>query len=177
MARAARWALKIDLIVESGLWNEPPKVKSLIRRALRAAAAALSTSSAELAIVLTTDSAIRLLNRQWRGIDKATNVLSFPTKDARGEPPHIGDVVLAYETVGREARDQGKLFADHLAHLAVHGYLHLLGYDHQRAKEAEVMERIERAILCRLDVPDPYRPAAKATKPPGRARRSPTQYR
>lgn len=170
MARAARKAFKIEMVVESGLWNEPGNVKSLIRRAVREAAAALSTSGAELAIVLTNDSAIRRLNRQWRGIDKATNVLSFPAKDAGGEPPLIGDIVLAYETVGREARDQGKPFAHHLAHLAVHGYLHLLGYDHLRAKEAEAMEQLERTILRRLAIPDPYRPVAKATKPPGTAR-------
>lgn len=170
MARAARPALKIDVVVESDLWNEPRNAKSLVRRAVREAAAALSTSDAELAIVLTHDSAIRLLNRQWRGTDKATNVLSFPTNNPSGEPPLIGDIVLAYETVDREARAQGKPFAHHLVHLAVHGYLHLLGYDHQRTKEAEAMEQLERAILRRLGIPDPYRPSAKATKPPGRAR-------
>jgi probable rRNA maturation factor len=170
MARAARKACKIDVVVESGLWKESRNVKSLLRRAVRESSAAQSTSGAELAIVLTDDSAIRLLNRQWRGIDKATNVLSFPTKDARGEPPLIGDIVLAYETVAREAREQGKPFADHLAHLAVHGYLHLLGYDHQRHKDAEAMEQIERAVLRRLAIPDPYRPHARATKPPGKVR-------
>ena len=146
------------------------KVKSLVRRAVRESAAALSTGGAELAIVLTDDSAIRLLNRQWRGIDKATNVLSFPTEGAGGKPPLIGDIVLAYETIAREARDQGKPFAHHLAHLAVHGYLHLLGYDHQRDKDAEAMEQIERKILRRLAIPDPYRPRAKVTKPPAKAR-------
>ena len=170
MSRAARTAYKIDVLVQSDRWKEPPKVKSLLRRAVRESAAALSTGGAELAIVLTDDSAIRLLNRQWRGIDKATNVLSFPTAGAGGEPPLIGDIVLAYETIAREARDQGKPFAHHLAHLAVHGYLHLLGYDHQRDKDAEAMEQIERKILRRLAIPDPYRPRAKVTKPPAEAR-------
>jgi probable rRNA maturation factor len=170
MSRTARKACKVDVLVESGRWSSAGKVKALLRRAVGAAAAELSTGGIELAIVLTDDSAIRLLNRQWRGIDKATNVLSFPTKQTRGDPPLIGDIVLAYETVAREAGDQGKPFADHLAHLVVHGYLHLLGYDHRREQDAEAMERLERAILRRLAIPDPYGPHPKATKPPGRAR-------
>lgn len=170
MRRAARTACKIDVLVQSDRWSEPPKVKSLVRRAVREAAAALSTSGAQLAIVLTDDSAIRLLNRQWRGIDKATNVLSFPTAHADGEPPLIGDIVLAHETIAREARKQGKPFSHHLAHLAVHGYLHLNGYDHGRDRDAAAMERIERKILRRLAIPDPYRPRAKAAKPPAKAR-------
>jgi len=161
MARAAGKACKIDVLVQSDLWKEPGKVKSSLRRAVEAAATALSTSGMELAIVLTDDSAIRLLNRQWRGIDKATNVLSFPTENQGGEPPLLGDIVLAYETIAREARDQGKPFAHHLAHLAVHGFLHLEGYDHRQNKDAEIMERLERKILRELAIPDPYRPRAK----------------
>ena len=84
--------------------------------------------------MLTDDSAIRLLNRDWRGIDAATNVLSFPANRAGGAPPFIGDIVLAYETIAREARAEHKPFAHHTAHLAVHGFLHLLGYDHERDK-------------------------------------------
>jgi probable rRNA maturation factor len=125
----------------------------------------VSTSRAELAIVLTNDSAIRLLNRDWRGNDAATNVLSFPTQGAGGEPPHIGDIVLAYETVARGARDEGKPFAHHVAHLTVHGFLHLRGYDHQRSKDADEMEKLERKILRRLAIPDPYPlPARKAKR-------------
>jgi probable rRNA maturation factor len=167
---AMRTALKIDLVVESTLWHQARDAKSLIRRSVQEAAAELSTDSAELAIVLTNDSAIRLLNRKWRGIDKATNVLSFPTKDASGKPPLIGDIVLAFETVAREAVEEQKPFAHHLAHLAVHGYLHLLGYDHQGTRDAETMEGLERSILRRLAIPDPYRPSAQAMKPPGKAR-------
>lgn len=166
MSRAARNATKIDVLVESDLWQEPAKVKAILRRAVREAAAALSTRRGELAIVLTDDSAIRLLNRQWRGIDKATNVLSFPTEDAWGKPPLMGDIVLAHETIAREAHDEGKPVAHHLAHLAVHGFLHLLGYDHQRDEDADVMEEIERKILRRLDIPDPYRPHAETAKRP-----------
>ena len=172
MGRAARTSCKIDVLVESELWKEPAKVKSLLRRAVREAAAALSTSGAELAIVLTDDSAIRLLNRDWREIDAATNVLSFPAAKAGGHPVFLGDIVLAYQTIAREARAESKPFAHHLAHLAVHGFLHLNGYDHERIEDAEAMERVERAILRRLAIPDPYRPRAKRQgRPQGRPRK------
>jgi probable rRNA maturation factor len=162
MRHAAKNACKIDVLVESGLWKEPRVVKSLVRRAVHEAAAAVSTSGAELAIVLTDDSAIRLLNRDWRGKDAATNVLSFPAPNASGAPRHIGDIVLAYETIAREAHEEGKSFAHHVAHLAVHGFLHLKGYDHQRSKDANEMEQLERKILRRLAIPDPYRSPAKS---------------
>lgn len=128
-----------------------------MRRAIAAAAATLSTPAAELAIVLTNDAVMRLLNLAWRGVDAATNVLSFPNRPIGGEPSFIGDIVLAHETVAAEARREGKPFAHHLAHLAVHGFLHLLGYDHEREKDAARMERLEREILHRLAIPDPYR--------------------
>jgi probable rRNA maturation factor len=164
MRRTAKERCKIDVLVESGLWKEPGAVKSLVRRAIEEAAAAVSTSGAELAIVLTNDSAIRLLNRDWRGTDAATNVLSFPARGSGQDSPHIGDIVLAYETLVREARDEGKPFAHHLAHLTVHGFLHLNGYDHQRSKDADEMETLERKILRRLAIPDPYRPPARNAK-------------
>jgi probable rRNA maturation factor len=165
MAQAAaktRAALKIDVLVESDLWKQAADAEAIVRRAVAEAAAMLSTPRAELAILLTDDSAIRLLNRSWRGIDAATNVLSFPAGRAGGEPPLIGDIVLAYETIAREARDEGKPFTHHVAHLAVHGFLHLLGYDHARNKDAEKMEDLERDVLRRLAIPDPYRRAGKA---------------
>jgi probable rRNA maturation factor len=105
---------------------------------------------------------MRALNRIWRGVDKATNVLSFPTKRAAEGPPLLGDIVLAYDTIAREARRQRKPFAHHVAHLAVHGFLHLLGYDHEQHADAEAMEQAERDILRRLAIPDPYRRPAKA---------------
>jgi probable rRNA maturation factor len=170
MARPARSATKIDVLVESKLWKEPARVKSILRRAVREATATLPTRSGELAIVLTDDSSIRLLNRQWRGVDKATNVLSFPTQNDCGQLPVIGDIVLAYETIAQEAHDEGKPFAHHLAHLTVHGFLHLLGYDHQRDSDAEAMEAAERKILRRLAIPDPYRPRVRAAKATAQAR-------
>jgi probable rRNA maturation factor len=161
-AQRARTTLKIDVLVESVLWKATQDAAAAARRAIAEAAAMLSTPRAELAIVLTDDSAIRLLNRAWRGVDAATNVLSFPASGAGGEPPLIGDIVLAFETVAREARAERKPFVHHVAHLAVHGFLHLLGYDHVRKADAEAMERIERDVLQRLAIPDPYRCSGKA---------------
>lgn len=145
----------IDIVRESRLWEKQPEVEAMLRRAIAEAAADVSTSVAELAIVLTDDSRIRALNRVWRGIDKPTNVLSFPCAE-RGESALLGDIVIAYETMAREAAAQGIPFLHHLAHLAVHGFLHLHGYDHEADDEAEKMERLERAILARLHIADPY---------------------
>jgi probable rRNA maturation factor len=161
-ARKARAAPRIDVLVESELWKGSDEAEPVVRRAIDEAAATLSTPGAELAIVLTDDSAIRLLNRNWRGVDAATNVLSFPTGRTGGDPLLIGDVVLAYETIAAEARAEGKPFAHHVAHLVVHGFLHLLGFDHERKKDAEAMERLERDILQRLAISDPYRRGGKA---------------
>jgi probable rRNA maturation factor len=179
MTPAPRGKLKIDVLVDSDHWQEPAKARSLVRRAVaqaaaqvaaQVAAATASTTGAELAIVLTDDSAIRQLNRLWRGIDAATNVLSFPSKRAADEPPHLGDIVLAYETIAREASTEGKPFAHHLAHLVVHGFLHLIGYDHDKDADAEAMEQTERKILRRLAIPDPYRQPGKVVKKAGSRR-------
>jgi probable rRNA maturation factor len=161
-ARKTSPPLTIEVLIESDRWKKAKDARSALRRAITKAAALLSTPSAEVAIVLTDDSAIRSLNRTWRGVDAATNVLSFPARRAAGDPALIGDVVLAYETIADEARAARKPFADHVAHLAVHGFLHLLGYDHVRAKDAEKMESLERNVLHRLAIPDPYRRLGKA---------------
>ena len=170
MTPAPQAKLKIDVLVDSDRWNEVGKARSIVRRAVAAAAATVSTTGTELAIVLTDDSAIRQLNRLWRGIDAPTNVLSFPSKRTADEPSHLGDVVLAFETIAREAEAEGKPFAHRLAHLAVHGFLHLIGYDHERDADAQIMEQTERKILRRLNIPDPYRQPGKAVKKAGSRR-------
>jgi len=120
------------------------------------------TGNAELAVMLTDDAGIRTLNSNWRGIDKPTNVLSFPALQPTGgrepddAPRLLGDIAVAFETTQREARDEQKPFGHHLSHLAVHGFLHLIGYDHETDHEAEAMENLEREILASLDIPDPY---------------------
>src|ERR1700691_1478799 len=162
-ARRALPALKIEVIVKSKRWKSNKDAGLVMRRAIAAAAATLSTPAAELAIVLTDNAAMRLLNRVWRGVDAATNVLSFPNRFIGGEAL-IGDIVLAYGTVAAGARQKGKPLAHHLAHLAVPGFLHLLGYDHEREKAATAMERLEREILHRLAIPDPYRRGRQASE-------------
>jgi probable rRNA maturation factor len=160
MRRDAHAALpSIDILIESALWNGEAEHQAILRQAIAAAAREASSKPAELAIVLTDDSAIRALNRKWRGRDEPTNVLSFPAGSAGGatdQVAHLGDIVIAYETSAREASCEGKPFAQHLAHLAVHGYLHLLGFDHETDAQAVVMERLEAEILSQLGVPNPH---------------------
>ena len=110
-------------------------------------------------VVLTDDAEIRRLNLEFRKHDKATNVLSFPAAKMpvpKGEAAHLGDVVLAYETVVQEALDAGKSVEHHVTHLVVHAMLHLLGYDHETDAEALVMEQQEREFLAKLGIADPY---------------------
>lgn len=154
-------AVSIDLTVEAGDWPARRTLAALARKAVAAALAETGVADApsELSIVFTDDAHIRALNAGWRGKDKATNVLSFPTfpvKPGDRLPPLLGDVVLAAETVAREAELEDKPFDHHLLHLMVHGVLHLLGYDHGTDAEAETMEALERRALARLAIPDPY---------------------
>ncbi len=117
---------------------------------------------AEISLLLTDDAAVQTLNARHRAQDKPTNVLSFPLEEhpvSSSEPWLVGDVVLACETVNREARAQGKPMADHFRHLVVHGILHLLGYDHETDEDAAVMEKLEVEALASLGVADPYRPS------------------
>lgn len=152
-APAAR-VLVIDVAIPCAGWRRSiPGVARLARETVTAALADAGIADAEVSLVLGDDDAVQALNRRWRGRDAPTNVLSFPT----GESPILGDVILAFETMTREAQEQGKPFAHHLRHLIVHGVLHLLGYDHERYRDATRMENCERRILRRFDIPDPYR--------------------
>ncbi|MGA2566063.1 MAG: rRNA maturation RNase YbeY [Pseudolabrys sp.] len=148
----------ISIQVQSPLWKAEPAAEQTVRDAIAAAAATLSTADNEVSILLTDDKAIRLLNREWRGIDKPTNVLSFPAAATKASVrmPMFGDIVIAYETLKRECDDEGRNFLHHLTHLTVHGFLHLIGYDHQIDTQAEEMEGIESKIMRRLQMPDPY---------------------
>lgn len=150
--------LAIDVLVQSPLWDAQPAAERTIRQAIEAAATQLGAKPGEVSAVLTDDGAIRALNRQWRKIDKATNVLSFRAgkSAAASSPAMLGDIIVAYETVARECAEEGRVFLHHLAHLGVHGFLHLIGYDHQTDAEADSMERLESAILAKLGMPDPY---------------------
>lgn len=152
--------IDIDISVEAGEW---PGEDALLAAASKAVDATLTElalpGDSELSLLFSDDAHIRVLNRDWRGQDQPTNVLSFPAFDtAPGDPlpPMLGDVALAFETVSSEAALEQKPFDHHMIHLVVHGLLHLLGYDHEDDAEAEEMEALERRILARLAIPDPY---------------------
>jgi probable rRNA maturation factor len=157
--------LAIDVAESCALWrHDLPDVDELCSVAAQAALGAADALGrpVELGIVLGDDALLRSLNGRWRGLDKATNVLSFASDATEALPPDaprlLGDVVLAFETVHAEAAGQGKPLAHHLGHLVVHGVLHLLGFDHETMAEAERMEALETAVLAQLGVPDPYGP-------------------
>jgi probable rRNA maturation factor len=143
----------IEVESASPLWQAESAAADTVRDAIRSAAA-LAPAQGEISVLLTDDAAVKELNRVWRGVDQPTNVLSFPAARPAGQL--LGDVAIAYQTVKREATAENKPFLHHLAHLAVHGYLHLLGYDHRTDSQAEAMEGLERAALARLDIADPY---------------------
>lgn len=150
----------IDISIEAGAWPDEAVLTRLVDRAVTAAFAETGIEgTSELSIVFSDDAQIRTLNAGWRGKDKPTNVLSFPAFPLSKDgplPPMLGDIVLAAETVAREAALEDKPVANHITHLVIHGLLHLLGYDHETDAEAEEMEAIERAALARLAIPDPY---------------------
>jgi probable rRNA maturation factor len=150
-------APSIDIQRQSPLWDAQPLAEQTVRDAIAAAVAVLSTPDGEVSILLIDDSTVRKLNREWRGIDKPTNVLSFPASPVSGGAKILGDIVIAYETLARECDDEDRVFLHHLAHLTVHGFLHLVGYDHQTDAQAEEMEALESKIMTRLKMPDPYR--------------------
>ena len=150
--------LSLDISVPSPLWRRLPRARPIARETIAAAAESRGLSEGgDVSLCLADDAALRALNLSWRGIDKPTNVLSFPAAPGRpGEAPTLGDIALAYETLAREAEDLGVPLADHYRHLLVHGFLHLIGYDHETDAEAERMEALETKILARLGVADPY---------------------
>lgn len=212
---AAPHAVDIFVAVESGGWEtDLPDPAALVLTAAEAALArgqGVPDGPAELSVVLADDATVQTLNRDYRGKDRPTNVLSFALhadggdgqdddpdgdlpdgedidgEDIEGEAPGdddpedslaqetappvlLGDVILAYETVVREAGEQNKPLADHLTHLVVHGVLHLLGYDHITDPDAERMERLETEILAGLGISDPYagQEGHRAPDDPGR---------
>lgn len=158
--------IELDTAVADERWSVLGDVEALARRSVEAAfAVACSPLEAPVVIglLLADDAAIRELNRAWRGQDKPTNVLSFPApaQPSGGAGPRVlGDIALAYETVVREARQEAKVLADHVAHLLVHGTLHLLGRDHQGNEEADAMEALEIRALAGIGIANPYRDEA-----------------
>ena len=146
-----------------------PNAARLIRRATRVALRAADRelpNAVEVSVVVADDEFVRALNREYRGLDRPTNVLAFAgdraagpsvsTGGGEGRPLVLGDIVLGLDTLTTEARSQHKTLADHMCHLVVHGVLHLLGLDHASAAGATAMETVERRALARLGIADPY---------------------
>jgi probable rRNA maturation factor len=156
------------VVILHDAWRDLPGAAQTVHEAVNAAAAAVpELAGSEIAIALSSDAAVRELNARFRGQDKPTNVLSFPSAplpDASGDDAS-GDIVIAYETLLREAESEGKAPLHHLAHLTVHGLLHLAGYDHEDDFEAEAMEALERRILDNLGITDPYRSDTEEDRP------------
>lgn len=146
--------LDIDVTVGAAGWRALLGEEPLaFARRILGAAAANEKAAGAVSVLFGDDDAVQALNRTFRNKDKPTNVLSFPA------PPNfgvLGDIALALETVTREAEEQGKAAKAHAAHLLAHGFLHLLGYDHESDTDAERMEARERAIMSGLGLPDPY---------------------
>lgn len=160
-AARARRGYRVEVRVTAAAWERRLRSAPVVAR--RAARAALRAGGArppgELSVILADNRLSRRLNRAWRGQDKPTNVLSFPASDGREPreaPVLLGDVVIADGVVATEAAAQGKRLSAHLAHLVVHGVLHLLGHDHRRDAQARRMEALEIRILRGLGVANPY---------------------
>jgi probable rRNA maturation factor len=146
----------LDLRVEADGWTAAiPSLDSVCDRAL-AAACSLTGKSGEIALLLTDDEEMHQLNRDWRGKDKPTDVLSFPADPM--EAPFLGDIAIGLGVAGRDAESRAITLRDHLSHLVIHGYLHLLGHDHMEDTEARQMEDMERRALATLGIADPYLP-------------------
>lgn len=164
-------SLDIDVVHEGGDWDSVVDGDALVREAARALAAELALSSGEICVALSSDAQVAELNASYRGKAAPTNVLSFPAipmLPVEGEPRFLGDVVLALETMQREAADLELPLEHHMQHLVVHGLLHLLGYDHETDEEAQAMECLEVRILARLGIADPYA-AVRPIDPPEHA--------
>lgn len=143
---------KVTILTHDPRWRgKRPALRNAAEAALKA-----ERAKGAVTIVLADDAEVRELNRDYRQKDKPTNVLSFPDGETHGDFMSHGDIILAYETIAREANEQGKKFAHHAQHLVVHGVLHLLGYDHEIDEEAVAMEKREINILARMGIANPY---------------------
>ena len=147
--------IEIDIAISAEAWKNPAINAARVARDA-AIAAHQNSGPAEVSILLCDNAAIRILNRDYRGQNSATDTLSFPADICAGETKILGDIIVAYETAAVDAADQGKSLAHHLAHLVVHSYLHLTGFDHEEEVRAQEMEAREQDILASLGIADPY---------------------
>lgn len=151
----------MEVKIESGDWPDLKVLKQLSEQCLMESIQVANPNlhpGSELSLTFCDEERMRELNRQWRSVDSSTNVLSFPIANSGSDPlgPLLGDILVGFELVEQEAKREGKVFEHHLAHLIVHGILHLFGYDHNEAEDAEIMEQLERRILGNLSISDPY---------------------
>lgn len=147
--------IDLDLRIEAAAWSEHiSDLTTVCARAL-SAAATNTASQGEVSVLLTDDAEIQTLNRDWRGKDKPTDVLSFPAAEI--DRPFLGDIAVALQTTQKDASARGISLDQHLSHLLIHGFLHLLGHDHKDDTEAAEMEALEIAALASLGWPDPYK--------------------
>lgn len=154
IAAAPAPRLALDVMIEAAAWTGAiADLEDLAKNTVEACLIATGVPAASLCLMFTDDAAVRTLNGQFRGQDKPTNVLSFPSFS---EDDGLGDIAIAFETVEREAAAQGKTLRDHARHLIAHGVFHLLGYDHEDESEAQEMEDLERRLLAHFGVADPY---------------------
>ena len=144
--------LSADILINFSSWEKHPGLKELIKIAIKQTVSNVDTKGYnEISILLTSDTQIQQLNRQYRSINQPTNVLSFPS-----EKPHLGDIILSYEYIQKELINLNKKFEEHISHLIIHGTLHLYGFDHEHDKNADAMENMERHIMSELGYNDPY---------------------
>ena len=149
--------LALEIEIAAGAEILDASLPQLIAAALGTGNAIAGPAEGSVTLIVDDDERIRGLNKLWRRLDKPTNVLSFSYPASQPGPArYIGDIAISYETAAREAAAEHKPLSDHVVHLAVHGFLHLLGYDHEADVDADEMERLERVILARVGVPDPY---------------------
>lgn len=154
-------SIDLALAIEAEGWSTISDVEALIQQALDEAARSCGihlSCCPEVSVLLCDDVAIRALNAAWRGMDEATNVLSFPVAKplALDSRPMLGDIAIAWQTTASEAHAEGKDVADHTAHLVIHGFLHLVGFDHESESDADAMEKLEVKVLFNLGIADPY---------------------
>ena len=155
--------ISFDISVEDGGWEEF-ELETILMKCASSLSDTLGKDlpRGEVSVLFADDAAVQALNRDWRGKDKPTNVLSFPAEDfpeIEGLSPPLGDIALAFETCQREAVEKEIPVSEHLTHLILHGILHLLGYDHIEDEEATEMEDLERQLLAHIGIADPYGPA------------------
>lgn len=159
--------LKFEPRISDKRWSEKlGDVEALLTNVMIQATNEIRTNGG-VAVLFTDDAEMQQLNKQWRNLDMPTDVLSFPSggPEIPGEPRHLGDIALGYETAFRDAEAMNRPFEAHISHLLIHGFLHLLGYDHIEPEDAAVMEPLEIKILAGLGLPDPYATGPYAGEP------------